>query len=486
MLKYRAAKSFVLWMLVLCPLVGALYFGLLPELDALRNPRIPGEIVFKTPRADPAAANPAPRLRSSSRMSEWFDGRFDDFMTWEHNPWKIEKSSFGSHYFELLASKDPRDQAKARELRRLAEALHKRVLERYPELAVAMKNVPPEQNGFLKWLELSERIDADPDRPGTPKNKDIGIPQEWIKHLRDKAPWDAAAIKAWLAGEKELLDEVRTIGLLTDQSINGIEVDRYAFLPARLAKSCSEMLLMDARLAAEEGNVEGALASAQAASGLAGHFGNVETPSLLSVTVQILIQLQVQNYTMAHIMPTLPAGRLDPVAWEQAVNPQVHPPAEFARVMRGEWNVTAREYLLPMLSDTADPKYPADPEALIDYHAGGFLEVIGDHDSPSPADWNAINHSGIVADNSHLSRDSRELTEMLFVGTQAWSKGMIRAQNQSAMTQAAFAIMQGQPVPNDPIHGLLYRWDPSTRTLSPPDDPAFAEMNLQPLIVPSP
>ena len=487
MLKYRPTGSFGFWMLVLCPLVGGLYFGLLPELEAIASPRIPGDIAFTTPRPAPvdSSPSPVPRPRASSRVSEWFSGRLDDLMTWEHNPWKIKKSSFGNHYFELLASKDPKDRARAMELRRLAEALYQRVLERYPELAVTLKNVPPGRNGFLKWLEFAERFDADPSRPGHPRNKGLDFPDEIKKHLGDNGPWDAAAAKAWLTKEKTLLDEIRAVGLLPDQSVKGIGTDRWAFLPARLAKGCAEALLLDARLAAEEGNVEGALASVHAASGLAAHFGNVETPTLLAVTVQILIQLQVQNYAMSHVLPALPAGQFDPAAWEQAVNPQVHPPAEFARIMKGEWNVSAREYLLPMLSDTADPKYPADPEALIDYHAGGFLEVIGDHDSPSPADWNTVPPPGFSG-NSHLSRDSRELTEMLFVGTQAWSKGMIRAQNQSAMTRAAFAIMNGQPVPSDPIHGLPYRWNPATRELSPPDDPVFAELDLKPVIVPAP
>lgn len=75
---------------------------------------------------------------------------------------------------------------------------------------------------------------------------------------------------------------------------------------------------------------------------------------------------------------------------------------------------------------------------------------------------------------------------MLFVGSAAWSKGFLRAQSRFAMTQAAFAIMKGEPLPTDPIHGLPYQWDPASRQLSPPDDPAFTPLNLRPIIVPNP
>jgi hypothetical protein len=54
------------------------------------------------------------------------------------------------------------------------------------------------------------------------------------------------------------------------------------------------------------------------------------------------------------------------------------------------------------------------------------------------------------------------------------------------MTQAAFAIMKGEPIPKDPIHGLPYQWNPASRLLSAPDSPVFAGQNLQPITVPAP
>lgn len=62
-------------------------------------------------------------------------------------------------------------------------------------------------------------------------------------------------MREWLAREQAVLDEIRTTGLMTGQSIADINIGRWSFISARLAKSCAEALLMDAHLAAEEGNI---------------------------------------------------------------------------------------------------------------------------------------------------------------------------------------------------------------------------------------
>ena len=471
-------------MAVLCPLLGALYYGLLPELDAMRTPEIRGEIVFRKPRPSESETDPASSYHRAAKGGwsvDWLLDRYEQVMSWEHNPWKTAPVGFGAGYWQLLASKDPKDQARARELRRLAEALHRRVLERYPELAAPDKNVPPERNGFLKWLEFAERFEG-----GSPKgSKSLPIPEVLIQHLSLDAPWDSAAAKTWLTEEKTLIDEIRAIGLLPEQSITGIDVDRYAFIPARLAKGAAEALLLDARLAAGEGDVSRALESVQAAKGIATHLGNVETPSLLAVTVQILVDLQVNSYALSEIVPALPPGQLEPAAWENVLRPTVSAPDEYARIMKGEWNVTARQYLLPMLCDTADPKYPPDPDALIDQHAGYFTKIVQAYEGHTVSEWPDIAVPNIP-DDSYLSRSSRQLTAQLFIGERAWSKGLLRAQSATAMTRAAFAVMKGEPLPPDPIHGLPYRWDPATRTLSAPDSPVFEEMALKPLVVQQP
>lgn len=481
MTKYRPTKSFLLSMACLCLLLFALICGVLPELEALKNPKIPGEIKFPVTRPvfKTKTTVSVQRERSFAWSLDWLMESYEKLMSWDRNPWKTKSPGFGLHYSDLIASKDPKDQARAKELRRLAEALHQQLLLRYPELAVPSKNIPPERNGFLKWLEFSERFASDS------SSKHLDFPDDLQKHLNSEGPWNAASVKAWLTQEKLLIDEIRAIGLMPEQSSDGIDIHRYGFLPARLAKNCSDALLMDARLAAEEGNTAAALESVQAANGLASHFANIETPTLLALTVQILVQMGTQKYALTEIMPALPSGQLDPTAWENVLNPTVHSPDEFARVMKGEWSVTNREYLLPILMDPEELNNPSDPDALLDAFAGNFLHIVGNNEGRSITDWPNLADPG-DPDISHLSRRSQGLIETCFIGQRAWRKGMERSVSVFAMNQAAFAILKGQPIPNDPIYGLPYGWDPATRILSKPNGEAFKKLELKSITLPKP
>ena len=50
MINPRKPRTFAQWMMSLCPVVIALFVALLPELENLQNPQIPGEINFSSPR----------------------------------------------------------------------------------------------------------------------------------------------------------------------------------------------------------------------------------------------------------------------------------------------------------------------------------------------------------------------------------------------------------------------------------------------------
>lgn len=488
MVKYRPSKSFLLTMAGMVPVGAVLVFGLLPELEAISKPPVPGVIIFPAtrPMDSPTTARQSggPRSSGGGWSLDWLQGHYENLMAWDRNPWKRRKTGFGDHYFDLLASTNPADRAKAAEIRKQAQFLYQQVLKRYPELAVTLREVPAERNGFLQLLDLLERFQADPARRLPRDVPALQLPESLTKFLSGSGPWDPAEARAWLAKEKALLDEVRAIGLLPEQSSAGIDVNRYSFFSARVVKGFSDALLLEARLAAEEGNVAGALDAIRAAKGVGDHIGKIETPSLLSVTVQILLNLQVQSQVVSHIIPALPPGQFDPAAWEAAVRPEVLPPSEYSRIMKGEWHIGVQQYILPIACDVEDPKYAPDPEALIDFYSGRFAEVVATHDKPAIAEWATVAVPAPPT-TGHLSRSNRQAAEMMFVGEQAWSKGLLRAMHSTGMTNAAFAMMKGQPIPADPIHGLPYVWDPATRQLSPPADPVFEEQQLKPITVPA-
>ena len=245
------------------------------------------------------------------------------------------------------------------------------------------------------------------------------------------------------------------------------------------------MLLLDAHLAGEQGDIARALESVHAANGIARHLGDGETPSAPVTLVKMIIRERIRTYTVNEIMPAVPQGQIDPAAWEHAVNPIVPTPDEFARIMKAEWHVAPREWLLPAIADVEDPKYPPDPEGLLDFSAGIILDAVTAYEGRLLADIPTISIIEFP-DDRHLSHKSRERSKALSEGMPSWRNRWERSVAATAMTQAAFDIMNGKPVPPDPIHGLAYRWDPARRELSAPDDPAFKEFRLKPLIVPNP
>ncbi|MEO5913486.1 MAG: hypothetical protein ABIS50_04585 [Luteolibacter sp.] len=480
-MKYRPSKSFVYLMVTFCPLLVALFFGLLPEVPGFEARPIPGEITFSNQKPTFKATTQVSTHRSAPiHLSDWFEESYENLMRWEYNPWKTDHSDeFGEHFRKLLKSSNPADIAQGKEMQRRMDAFHQKLLLRYPEMAVTMKAIPDDQNGFLKWLEFSERLK----KSSGLDSPNLGIPQDLVHYLNDGGPWNAEVARAWLSQQKSLVDEIRAIGLMPDSSVNDVAVDRWAFTSARLAKQSAECLMTEARLYAEEGNAAAAMESIRAAKGFSDHFTEVETPTLLAATVRILIQLELENRVLTEIMPALPAGQVDPTAWESVLNPTVSQPSEFTRYMKGVWSATTRQYLLPMLFDPEDSYQLPDGGDMLDAYSSLFVETVRTHEGAALTDLPTLNMPS-DPDVSQLSLRSRKILEVLSVGGGAWRKGWDRSQSATVMTQAAFAIMEGQPIPRDPVYGKDYQWDPATRQLSMPAGKEFEGMTIKPITVP--
>ena len=167
----------------------------------------------------------------------------------------------------------------------------------------------------------------------------------------------------------------------------------------------------DTRLHAEMGDAAAALESIRAAKGLADHFTEVESPSLLSATVNILLQLDLERRVLHEILPALPSGDVNPADWEAVINPTVHPPAEFARLMKGEWSVGSRQFLLPMLLNAEDPNLPSDPGELLDAYSLNFLEIARVHEAADIKDLPTLGMP-TASNSGDLSRTSRQAFDL--------------------------------------------------------------------------
>ena len=486
-MKYRPSPRFLKIMLPACTLLAALIFGVLPDLKEADARATPGEIVLpdKKPFSQTAATTrPISSISRVARGNDLLKEGWENLMAWEYNPWKKPKSFPGDHYRSLRESNDPVDRARAKEMARLAQVWHDRLMERYPELAVTPRPVPDERNAFLQWVEFYELMKAL--AKGTDKAPNIALPKE-IEDLyinrKTGAVWSADAARGWLESHRPLMDKLRTMGLMTEVSSTGIEAGRYSFLHGYLVNQCMTALTMEGRLAAESGDTTAALESIRAAKGFADHLVQIESPTLLGKTVQFMMQWDLERRVLTEILPSLPAGSRDIAAWETIVNPTPHTPAEFARMMKGEWSTAIREWILPPVLDPGDPKRPPDGGALLDAFTRPYAELVRTAQTAKPGDGIPTRFDAEAA-SAGLSRESREMLTVLWGGTEWWGKGMGRMEQIPALSRAAFAVLKGGPMPVDPIHGQPYQWDPVSRTLSMPAGPEFDRLEIKPIVLP--
>lgn len=427
-----------------------------------------------------------PPSRGVSKPMDWCDDGFSALMTWKLNPWKNKfDKQFGSHFDTLKSSDNPEDQKKARELLKLGKEWYERILVRYPELAVTYKDLPEDQNGLLQWKRFEKRL-RDAKDPHSPL---LGLPVDLAEHFgnsKDKKPWNAESTKAWLDENRALLDEARAIALMPDQSSAGhADSDQLAESAGIGAgRDFSKAFLMEAHLLAEQGDIAGALESIRAATGIANHLRNGEAPNLYEGLNGAYIQRSIERYVFTDILPGLPEGQRDVAIWENAINPKLREPADFARLVRGEWNAYMQKGLLPALADTTDFSTPNDGEALAEAYTQSYMSLATQNESLTLAELPSNPVVNLPHDN--LSWRSRDIAKDhgIMEGGYNLRDSWERNQIQTGMTQAAFAIIKGEPIPNDPIRGLPYVWDPATRKLSLPEIPEYKRIGIKPLVLP--
>jgi hypothetical protein len=405
---------------------------------------------------------------------DWIDQGMDSLMSWDLNPWKVEDQWFGQHLEILRKSKNPNDQAEFDRLRKLGREWHQRIAARYPELANLYRDVPDDRNALKKLADLEKRFRSAED-PNIYLVADF--PKDLKEQLSNRKPWDTQAAKAWLDANQSLLDEIHSIGLMTDSSTKGFA----DFNPYRLTGSFTNMLLLEARVAADHGDVQGALESIQAANGLAGHLSGADAPTLVMTLHGYSLQRTIRETVFGSILPDLQPSQVDLTTLENGLNPKIESPETWAKTIRAEWNVGMGEFLLPSLADTADLKAPRDPDLLAEAYTRQVLEIVRNNENRTLTELPG--HPDPKLDFNHLSLKSRSIMSMVEVSyaRKYWEMAQIHA----GLTQAAFAILRGQPVPNDPIHGKPYMWDPNTRLLSLPAGAPFNQNNkFRPLVLP--
>lgn len=366
--------------------------------------------------------------------------------------------------------------------RELARQSKARMIEKYPLLAVEMHPVPDGENAFRLLYQLGQEFG----------NHQVTISPQLKKLLESGELPDAETAKAALAENADFMSRIERIAALTTRSSANMPDDYVGFVGAAAVKSASDILLVKARLAARDGDPDEVLRLVATARNLSDHYRNLETPTLLTETVTILLDLGTAAVAFKDLIPASNRpGDLD--QWQELLNPGAQSPAEFGHVLRGEWHSGAEHWLRNF--NPRDPDVPPDPEALADAFAGAYHAQIVKLNDPA-ADFADLRDLSIYnsADFPDLSPQSRKVMDTLWIGASTWAKGYCRGVTILNQYQAAIELLRLEQagttldpalcatLTRDPVTGQPFLLNPATRELSAPNG---ADTTIKPLGLPT-
>ena len=344
-----------------------------------------------------------------------------------------------------------------------------KILDKYPELRPKWKNVSPEENGYLRLMQLSDRYVGKLE----PLEALLDFPNE-VSDAIYQLDWKTEAIGEYLSKEAELLSELRAIGMMPDQSIEGVDIDCCAELyPASFTKQCADLLCLDARYAAKEGDGSRAVTSILAAYGMARHFSQIETPSLHHETVGILVALMVLDTAVNEVIPELQLSKSEISELRKKLRPVTN--EDFSRVIEGELYVGMRACILPCMHQVGDIpalyKIP-DPSNFYAAYIGhikhwsnvqSWLSLRGSIEGKG-GNW-VYKFPGKMS-----SQTQGLINETITVGLQIYNKGHARTKIVYRYYDAVLAIAAGEEPPVELLTGKPFIFDPETRELRLPAD----------------
>jgi len=337
----------------------------------------------------------------------------------------------------------------------------------FPILKIAEKPVPAELNGFLQLHLLQEPYS----HQGPP------LSQELRDLLNGQTEWDPVLLRSCLEEHAELVASLEHVASLPSRSSSGMPDSYHGFISARTAKLAADVLMAKARLAAEAGDEEETLRWVAASQNLASHLREIETPNLLCETVVILVDLSVQNTILTHLLPAIGPGA-DLPRWSEAMRVRSYSAPDFARVMRGEWSTAAEFFLLPVLVNKDHPDRPRDGGELARAMAGNMADVVLRLSDATLTDLLDFKDLPASSQFPKLSGKSREIMDLFYVGSHAWSRGYLRGSSIFARNQAVIELLirerdgavlsdeLASTLTRDPLSGRPFEIDAEARIIS--------------------
>ncbi|MEI6176767.1 MAG: hypothetical protein WCS43_07740 [Verrucomicrobiota bacterium] len=358
-----------------------------------------------------------------------------------------------------------------------AASWKRKFLIEFPALNITEHPVPYEENGFRMLYDLG--------------NSGLPISEEFAKILGDLSDCDLEVAKRCLAAHSEVVEKVEYIGNLQTRSSSGMPEGYVGFISARAVKQCAEIGFLKARLAVVAGDEEEALRCFSVSINIADHFQKVEVPSLIGATVCILIDLSGQNVVYKSLLPAL-GKSANLTRWKALLCRRDYSTTEFARFLRGEWQIGADFMGFPLLAQMEKQGEIPDAEAVLRFHSSWTNDVITKLPSLGLADFDtAFPPPGTT---SKLSEEGRSILQDLSIGLDSWRKGYARSAVVNAQGRAAMDLLILEKsgvkivaddvgrITRDPVSGKPFVFDPIKRELTAPC--SSASMDVLPLSLP--
>lgn len=329
----------------------------------------------------------------------------------------------------------------------------------FPVLDSTPRSIIPEDNGFLLLWEF----------PGKTE-----VSEEFANVLRNPATCDQETGNRLLAEHSGLVMQAERIGSRRTRSSSGMPKGYNGFIPAVAVKRCGEILLLKACLAVKAGDEGEALRCVSACGNIADHLHDIEAPTLLSETVAILTDASKRDIVLANMLPAF-GKSADLIRWKTELERKEYSTREFARLLRGEWEISADFMMFPLIATCRRQNLMPDAEAVARFHSLWVSDTVTKLPSSGLADLEAVLASPAV---SGFSEEGSGVLKAMHVGLRTWSNGYRLQAVKSAQALAIVDLLikekagivltdaDAERVTRNPLTGEAFVYNAAKREIS--------------------
>ena len=349
------------------------------------------------------------------------------------------------------------------------------ILERYPDLKPEWRNVSDEDNGFLQLLNLCEYVVG---ANGSDAEYRVTLSEELRREVGD-----VVSEEDFAGGERftALYKELERIAESEERSCAGIDPHRLiSSKTLKLVRSFTDILLYDAKLAADTGDKEKALSRVRTAVRIVEHFSQIETQSLMGVTVLIVCEQSIVKTVFNDLLPKLELSQESYKEWRNVITSR-HIAITLEQMSMGEFNLATPVLSVPICEKVwlfqltgIDKVYDAIAEMhleLVRLYSEGYKSYIDGEKMDKV----------LATKNAESFYVARLLVQQLCLGWSLFTKSVIGSAAKFRHFDAALAHLSGEELPLELITGKPFVLDAEKQILSMPSDPLLEEFCFEPI-----